>query len=41
VAKALALGADAISIGHSVLMALNCNKNIPESNYPEEIGVEP
>ena len=35
VAKALALGADAISIGHSVLMALNCNKNIPESNYQE------
>ena len=21
-------------------MALNCNKNIPESNYPEEMGVE-
>ena len=28
VAKALALGADAIAIGHSVLMALNCNKHI-------------
>ena len=25
VAKALALGADAVSIGHSSLMALNCN----------------
>ena len=29
VAKALALGADAISIGHSVLMALNCNQGHP------------
>src|SRR6202043_3973586 len=29
VAKALALGANAIAIGHSALMALNCNKEIP------------
>ncbi len=40
VAKALALGADAVAIGHSVMMALNCNKNIPESDFPNEIGVE-
>ncbi|MEL7470052.1 MAG: FMN-binding glutamate synthase family protein [Pseudomonadota bacterium] len=41
VAKAIALGADAIAIGHSSLMALNCNKDIDEANYPEEIGAEP
>ena len=41
VAKALALGADAVAIGHSVMMALNCNKDIPEANYQEEMGVEP
>ena len=29
IAKCLALGADAIAIGHSALMALNCNKEIP------------
>ena len=40
VAKAIALGADAIAIGHSAMMALNCNKDIPEANYPEEMGVE-
>jgi glutamate synthase domain-containing protein 2 len=40
VAKALALGADAVAIGHSVLMALNCNKDIPEADYEAEIGVE-
>jgi len=40
VAKALALGADAVAIGHSALMALNCNKDIPEANYEEEMGVE-
>ncbi len=40
VAKALALGADAIAIGHSSLMALNCNKDIPEANFEEEMGVE-
>ena len=40
VAKALALGADAIAIGHSVLMALNCNKHIEGvTDYEAEIGV--
>src|SRR5258707_1073605 len=29
VAKCLALGAKAVAIGHSALMALNCNKEIP------------
>ena len=33
----IALGADAISIGRSALMALECNKDIPEANYPEEM----
>ena len=40
VAKAVALGADAVAIGHSSLMALNCNKDIPEADYPAEMGVE-
>ncbi|MDH3673456.1 MAG: FMN-binding glutamate synthase family protein [Gammaproteobacteria bacterium] len=40
VAKALALGADAVAIGHSALMALNCNKDIPDANYEKEVGVE-
>lgn len=41
VAKALALGADAIAIGHSVMMALNCNKHIDGvTDYPNEIGVD-
>ena len=35
VAKAMALGADAVAIGHSVLMALNCNKDIPEVRLRE------
>ena len=40
VAKALALGADAIAIGHSVLMALNCNKHIEGvTDFESEIGV--
>ena len=39
-AKALALGADAVAIGHASLMALNCNKDIPEADYENEIGVE-
>jgi len=39
-AKALALGADAVSIGHSALIALNCNKDIPEADFPTEMGVE-
>ena len=41
VAKALALGADAVAIGHAALMALNCNKHIQGvTDYPKEIGVE-
>ncbi len=40
VAKAIALGADAIAIGHSAMMALNCNKDIPEADFPAEMGVE-
>jgi methylamine---glutamate N-methyltransferase subunit C len=39
-AKALALGADAVAIGTAAMVALNCNKDIPEANFPEEIGVE-
>jgi glutamate synthase domain-containing protein 2 len=39
VAKALALGADAIAIGHSALMALNCNRDIAEADFEKEIGV--
>jgi glutamate synthase domain-containing protein 2 len=40
VAKALALGADAVAIGHSSLMALNCNRDIDEADFPNEMGVE-
>jgi len=40
VAKALALGADAIALGHSALMALNCNKEIPGvTDYEGTVGV--
>jgi glutamate synthase domain-containing protein 2 len=40
VAKCLALGADAIALGHSALMALNCNKEIPGvTDYEGTIGV--
>ncbi len=39
VAKALALGADAVAIGIAALIALNCNREIPGSNFEEEIGV--
>ena len=39
IAKALALGADAVAIGHAALIALNCNKAIPESNFEAEVGV--
>lgn len=38
-AKALALGADAVAIGIAALIALNCNKDIPDANYEEEVGV--
>src|SRR5256884_3269968 len=40
VAKALALGADAVAIGTAALVALNCNKDIPEADYEGTIGVE-
>ena len=40
VAKCLALGADAVAIGHSALMALNCNKEIPGvTDYEGTVGV--
>ncbi|MCH8185362.1 MAG: FMN-binding glutamate synthase family protein [Chloroflexi bacterium] len=38
-AKALALGADAVAIGIAALIALNCNKEIPESDFVSEVGV--
>ncbi len=38
-AKALALGADAVAIGTSAMVALNCNKDIPEADFENEIGV--
>ena len=39
-AKALALGADAIAVGTGALVALNCNKDIPEADFEKELGVE-
>ena len=39
-AKALALGADAVAIGIAALVALNCNKDIPEADYEGEVGVK-
>ncbi len=39
VAKALALGADACAIGIAALIALNCNREIPESDFLKEVGV--
>ena len=38
-AKALALGADAVAIGIAALIALNCNREIPGTNFMEEVGV--
>jgi glutamate synthase domain-containing protein 2 len=38
-AKALALGADAVAIGTAGLIALNCNKEIPGSDFESEVGV--
>ena len=38
-AKALALGADAVAIGLSALIALNCNREITESDFASEVGV--
>src|SRR5439155_780944 len=40
VAKALALGADAVSIGTAALLALNCNKPIYLEDY-HALGTEP
>lgn len=40
VAKALALGADAVSIGMAALMALNCNAPIHEEDYAA-LGTKP
>ncbi|MSP82550.1 MAG: FMN-binding glutamate synthase family protein [Alphaproteobacteria bacterium] len=39
IAKALALGADAVAIGTSAMVALNCNKDIPEADFEGTIGV--
>ena len=39
-AKALALGADAVAIGIAALVALNCNKDIPEADFEKEVGVK-
>jgi glutamate synthase domain-containing protein 2 len=39
-AKALALGADAVSIGTAALIALNCNAPLYEADY-EALGVRP
>jgi methylamine---glutamate N-methyltransferase subunit C len=40
VAKCLALGADAVAIGTTALMALNCNKEIPGvTDYEGTVGV--
>ena len=39
-AKALALGADAVAIGIAALIALNCNRDIPEANFEDEVGVK-
>lgn len=40
IAKALALGADAVAIGTAALVALNCNKQIPGADYEGTVGVE-
>ena len=40
IAKCIALGANAVAIGHSALMALNCNKEIPGvTDYEGTVGV--
>ena len=38
-AKSLALGADAVAIGIGALIALNCNRDIPEADFESEVGV--
>jgi glutamate synthase domain-containing protein 2 len=40
VAKALAMGADAVSIGTAALIALDCNRPIHEADY-HALGTEP
>lgn len=40
VAKAIALGADAVSIGTAALIALNCNRDLYREDY-EELGTAP
>ena len=40
VAKALAMGADAVSIGSAAMMALNCNADLYREDY-EKLGTEP
>ena len=39
-AKALALGADAVAIGTGSMIALNCNKEIPGVDFEKEMGVK-
>lgn len=39
-AKCLALGADAVAIGTAAMIALNCNKDIPEADYQGSFGVD-
>ena len=39
VAKALALGADSVAIGTAAMVALNCNKDIPEADFEGTVGV--
>ena len=40
VAKAIAMGADAVSIGSAAMMALNCNADLYRKDY-EKLGTEP
>ena len=40
VAKAIAMGADAVSIGTAAMMALNCNADLYRKDY-EKLGTEP
>jgi glutamate synthase domain-containing protein 2 len=40
VAKALAMGADAVSIGTAAMMAIGCNKAVYHEDY-EALGIEP
>ena len=40
-AKAIALGADAVAIGQAAIITLNCNREIPGvTNFVKEIGVQ-